>query len=211
MSLGKERGITIDVLAGLLICGGAYFFFARPLTQEAAQMRARAETLVAQGFGQRTGAGTSGLSDQQYKDAARELADTARGLHSRGRSAFNEAGMLTALTALATAHNMQLDQLQPVPGRAVRKSVPVDPAAPPPPDDREIGYTFTVRGEYESLVAFLRSLSENHAHTCVVSLRVSPSQEAGSPPVIAVVSTRHWAFDVLAASRIADAALASPE
>ena len=210
MNLSKDRGIAPELAAGLLICGAAYYFVARPLEREATEVRAKAETLVAQGFAA-TETGMPGPTAQTLRESVRELAGTARTLHELGRSAFSEAGMLSSLSALAAAHELELEQLQPARVSVPKAAPSEDPAAAPPPDDREIRYTFTLRGDYDSLAQFLDQFSREFPHANIEGLRVSATQEPGGAPVAAIVTTRHWAFDALPVARLADAAASMPE
>ena len=214
MSLSKDRGIVADVVIGLLACGAAFTFLVHPLDKQARAARARADALTSQGYAP-LGSSVSTPSAAALRAVAAEVAKAARELQGRGREAMNEVAMLGSLTQLARSHDLVIDQLQPdmqsEPKLALAPALPDQPSPPPPPDDRSSGYTFTVRGEYAHITAFLRELSAQLPGTTIANLRVSPTMESGGPPVAAIVSTRHWCFDAGAPIRLAEAAASTPE
>jgi Tfp pilus assembly protein PilO len=205
-----EHGTVTELVVGLLVCGAAYFFFVRPLNEEAEATRARAEALVAQGYGAAESA-TERPTTEELRGCAAELAEAARALHARGRSALSESDMLTSLTSLAAEHALSLDQLQPNVIPAGRRTAAGLKADQTPFDDRQAEYTFTVRGEYGRVASFARDFGERYPNTVIVGLRVSPEQEPGSKGVSAILTTRHWAFDAGPAIRLAEAAQILPE
>jgi hypothetical protein len=148
-------------------------------------------------------------SVSDLRHSLEKLATAARDLHERGRTAFNEAEMLTSLAGLAANHKLQLEQMQPV--LPTNKKPAPGPDEPPPPDDREIGYALTLKGEYAQLTAFLRAFAQTFPMAQVVSIRVSASMERDGPPILAILTTRHCAFDALPAARVAEAAAQIPE
>ncbi len=210
MNIRKDRGIAVELALGLLICGGAYYFLARPIMQQAAATRARAESIISQGFTTHD-AEQSGPTVADLREIAHRVARAARDIHDRGRPAFNEARMLTAITELAAAHSVHVEQLQPVPAKSQRTAAPADPGLPPPPDDTEIGYTFTIRGEYGPIAAFLRGFTDAFPFSGITGFRISANFEPGAPSVVAIITSRHMAFDASSVIRVADAAVSMPE
>jgi len=210
MNILKDRGIVVELALGLLICAGAYSFVARPIMQQAAQTRAHAESIVAQGV-TAGDSGRSGPTITDLRESAQRVAEAARSLHDRGRPAFNEARMLTAITSLAAAHAVNVEQLQPTSAKSHRAAAPVDPDLPPPPDDIEIGYTFTIRGEYVPITAFLREFNGAFPFSAISGFRLSASFEPGAPSVVAIITSRHMTFDASSVLRVADAAVGMPE
>lgn len=207
----NERGTVTELAAGLLVCGAAYFFFVRPLSDQAEHTRTRAEALVAQGYGV-ADAATDRPTAGELRRCAADIAAAARALHERGRSALNEADMLSSLTELAAANALSLDQLQPNIVPPVRRAAAgLKPDQSPLSDDRQAEYTFTIRGEYGRVASFLRDFDDRYPNTMVIGLRVSPVQEPGSKAVTAILTTRHWAFDAGPAIRLAEAACILPE
>lgn len=201
MNGNERRGIAAEVAIGVMVCASVWYFGVRPIERRLDDTRAQAEALVAQGVGVDV---TDGVSAEDLRRAAARIADQARTLNQRGREAFNEATMFAALTDLARAHDLRLEQLQPSPGPAMPK--PAEGTTPQ--TDASINYTMTIRGEFASIGRFLAHLTRQFPNCAVVSARVSAAFDPAEPPVTAVISTNHWAFDAMPAARLAEAALA---
>ncbi len=196
----ERRGLLSELAIGVMVCGAAWYFGVRPVERRAEDVRAQAEALVAQGVG----SGAAGeLSLDELRAAAARVAERATAMHDLGRVAFNEARMLDELTNLARGHSLRLEQLQPDSG----------PPVPRPADgqaqhrDESIGYTMTVRGEFASIAAFLAQLPQTFPNSAVASVRLSAATDPTEPPVMAIISTHHWAFDTTLAARLAEAVL----
>lgn len=219
MSTRSERGIGAELAVGLLLCGGAYFFFVAPVAEEARQVRSKAEALVAQGIGA-DDQHSSRPSLSEFRRCAADVALEAKELHERGRDALDEVQVLSTITAMARENGLTLEQLQPnVPASSGR---PGEGAAgtlkgagaqadQPQPDDRMTEYTLTVRGEYGRLPKFVQELTAKYPYMRVQHLRISAADEPGSRDVVAIVTTRHWAFDAGPAIRLAESACNLPE
>lgn len=203
MSTGQTRGVAAEAAIALMICGAAYGLVIQPMEARVQVMRARAESMIAQGVG---ASDAGAVTIQELHQAAQDISRAATSLHGRGREALDEAGMFAALTDLARAHDLRLEQLQPNAGRMPARGPAAD--GTPPPADRAVGYTMTVRGEFASVATFLRELPRRFDHSVVLGARVSAALDPHEPAVTAVISTNHWVFDALPAARLADAAMA---
>lgn len=212
MKCSSNRGIGAELAIGLLLCGGAYFFFVAPVDAQARLARSRAEAMVAQGIGaegQQSGRPTLA----EFRRCAADVAIEARRMHDLGRDALDEVSVLSTVTDAAHRHELVLEQFQPnqTPVQRRAGATASTPDQPPPPDDRQAEYTFTVRGPYARLPEFIRALADRYPNSSIVHLRVSPVQEPGSGDVSAVITSRHWAFDAGPAIRLAESACSLTE
>lgn len=203
MTNSVSRGIAAELAIALMVCGAAYGFVIRPMEARVGAMRARAEAMIAQGVG---ASSAGAVTIDELERAAEDIRRTAHELHGRGRDALDEAGMFAALADLARTHELRLEQLQPSAGRMPPPKPAADGA--PPPADRAVGYTLTVRGEFSNVATFLRELPRRFANSAVLGARISAAVDPQEPAVTAIVTTNHWVFDAMPAVRLADAALA---
>lgn len=182
------------IIAAAVIVGG-HMMLVSPAKRHLAQ--ARAQNIERETEAQRLQSLRSALPALA---AAREQASLDAEAIERGNAPAKDPGILFAsLAALASEHNVRVDQLDPfvprtsvaAPAQAVVAAA--DPAQAPLEPDIQLGYTMTVIASYGDLAAFLGAIQSELGFTRILSVRIAPAPE-GAETVAARIQTVHHAF-----------------
>lgn len=190
MNVAKVRQLAAGVAIGLGVCVGGHMALVDPAEQSLADVR-------------------RALADRQAKlksaetarDVMPQLAATldrvradADAIHQRSRLARDEGELFAAVTALSEAHNVRVDQLDPIKDQRQARG-PRGKDAPAAPGDVTLAYSMTVLATYGDIVAFLGALQQDLGYTKVRLVQITPTPDTASKTVRAVIQTEHLAFD----------------
>lgn len=164
---------------------------------------------IAEALSQDSTVGLGSLSDAQIQDIRRVAAERAADIRRRSAVAGDQAALFAQVSALAKAHGVQIDQLQPVVDSAAQaraaqavttpsSAQQFPAAASTPPQHVQVGCSMSVQASYSDLAAFLNSLRNRLGYTVVTDLRIQPGSERDPGRLSATIQTTHHGFDVSA-------------
>jgi hypothetical protein len=200
------RRLVPELAIGLALCLGVHFMLVDPVKQRLGETRTKVSQLL------REAQEVTALGADLPKVVA-SLEDSSRRagkIHELSAPAKDEVSMFEAITSLAMAHRVSLDQLEPrvptEPATNQAASSPVSgaegaaalpPVEPPKPraGDRGFAYSMTATAEFADMTAFVDALQQRLGYTIVRSLRVEPTYETGVTTVTATIHTEHFGFD----------------
>jgi hypothetical protein len=194
----SRRSLIAEATIGLAIVTGAYMTLVDPVKSRLAEARAatgdaarlRAKALVEGG----------GIDDARA--ALLRAKERAQALEDAGKAARDELVAFERLVGHATAAGAEVTQIQrrsaaPRTAGATMLS-PTSPAgavATPATGDTSVGFTMSVTGRYEQIVALVDALSHELETTVVESVALTPAGDTSDPRVSARIDTLHIAYD----------------
>jgi hypothetical protein len=185
----------------IAVCAGAYFFLVDPAKNRLAMVRAQVSKAL---LAENSDSAAARISLDQLKSIQDATLARARLIDDRSRLARNDSELFQAVSDLAQAHSVRVNQLSPVTlnttGRLVTPTpaAPPDPKAPAPPKDTSAAYQIDATGTYPMLTSFIAALGRELGFTRVVSVRLNPMGEPQADQLRAEIRTEHFAFDLTA-------------
>lgn len=213
MNNTSRRSLIAEATIGLAIVTGAYMTLVDPVKSRLAEARAatgdaarlRAKALVEGG----------GIDDARA--ALLRAKERAHALEDAGEAARDELVAFEKLVGHATAAGAEVTQIQrrsaaPRTAGATMLS-PTTPAgdiaaAAPATGDTSVGFTMSVTGRYEQIVALIDALSHELETTVVESVALTPAGDTSDPRVSARIDTLHIAYDAVRTRVLIEQALA---
>lgn len=203
MKTDPVRQLLCESIIGVSLCVGAYVWLVEPQSAKLAKIEA--------GIGLLSSNPNQSLpTPQEIESAQRALSEVnARitQIEKASASARDESGMFAALMALAAAHRVRVDSLQPVtladagPARSATPAGAAPPPPPgatvpePPPNDTRLAYSMAVVASYSDVVNFLNALQASSGYTVVRSVSMEPTEDVSPQLVRATIDTVHFSFD----------------
>jgi hypothetical protein len=195
MSLQESRPLIAHALIAVSVCAGAYLLLVQGPSGRLAAARAEADALAIEVS---TAESLREKVPQMNAALDRVRAEAAR-IRTLGRPARDERGLFAAVMALAGAHDVRIDELNPT--RAATSGVSTPPLGAeraPRSGDAQVGYTIVAIATYDDLFAFVAGLESDLGHSMVRAVRIVPLQDDRSRLVRAVIETAHYSFDTTA-------------
>ncbi len=189
----ERRQIVAHGAMGLAACVGAYMALVdgprKQLVDAHAQVQALTEQVrTAEGLRDQIPAMTAALDK-----ATHEVSQ----IRDMGRLAREERGLFAAMMALAGAHHVRLDELNPArvtsgPGKDRAQLTALTNV---PQGDIAVGYTMVAVASYDEIAAFTEAIRNDLGYTLIRSVRLTPVQDERVKLVRAVIETEHYSFD----------------
>lgn len=221
MNTEHMRKLLAEGVIGLAVIGGAYMTLVDPARRDLIEARGA----TADQNGMRARVLSQGGGFEQARAALIKARDRAAAVQEAGAAARDELIAFERLSQHAAEAGVTVEQLQqrdlkqPAAasqaspgaggdaGASMLSSVPGSPVAAAPKDVL-VGFTMTVEGRYESLIALVERLASERESMAIESLSITPAGDAGNPRVLAVVQTLHYAFDASRSRVLVEQALA---
>ncbi len=177
-----SRSMLAPIVGGLGLCIGAYMLVVDPMKTRVAALRVEADELAAR-------AADAERRRNELPAMAAALAGARQAgarIAALGAPARDESELFAAITALAGAHRVMVERLDPR-----SESAPSGGRAA----DTTLAYAIRVRATYADLAEFLRALRTELGFTRIRSVRLSPDKDTPDPVVLAWIETEHHSFD----------------
>lgn len=200
------RRLCAEGAIALGVCAAAYAAVVRPVERELAEVSAKYLTLVSQGTRP-----IGDYSPAQLETVRVETLRRSTELVRHGESVRDESLMFAEVMALASRHDVRVDQVRPAAtARDPQPAAAVNAvsAATAIPRDTKAAYTLSVAGTYAGLAAFIEGLSAGSGFSVVNSVRLTPDDGDRHHPIAAQIDADRYAFDLssIPAGPTADAA-----
>ena len=220
-----QRKMVAELVIGLSICGGAYYFLVQPLKRELIAIRAQTSDALTKS------PVTTPPDPAKIQALLRTVREKSERIVAGGDVARSEAEMFSRLGSLAGKFAVRIEELRsvskstfaqtpapapaPAPAPNTPPGQPGDPSAPPIAiaKDARVQYEFSARGTYANITAFLAAIDDELGYSIVRSVRMVPVGEGESDLISVSVRTEHFDFDTTALNAIlnAPAVAAAPE
>lgn len=189
MKTNSPRGLVTEVVIAAAICSGVGLMLTGPLGRRADEAAAEIRGLA------RSAEDSADLTTQLpviFEEADLARKDAAR-ITELNRLALDEGAAFEAIMHLADARSLRVEQVAP---SAVSKSNGASKSAPAPrAHDREISYSLSASGSFESITNFLAGMQRELGYCSLRSARIAPIMNDPTGAVQINLTTLHASFD----------------
>ena len=187
------RSFLPELAIGSACCAAGYFFFVDPLVTKLDLAHAEVDALtlaVTKGANQ-----PPAEADAAKAKFAKEALDA---IAARSAVAADQARLLQAVSTLADACNVRIEQFSPAQPRGPRAVPGQNPVKPDPKIEQRTALSISLTGAYADTARFVRAMQQEIGFTTLRSLRVSPTGAATPDAVSVTIDTEHVAVNAKA-------------